>query len=289
MNVSTLICHRDVPIGLTCHHAFVRHVAGARLVVHDDGTLTDEDVERLVKALPVAAVVRRREADGIMQERLGRYPACARARSENVLMLKLFDVALMSDDADVRYCDTDVLFFRATSGLFERTLGRPPAVFMQDSNHAYSARPWHLLGPAAMRLPGYLNSGMFVFRRNQFDLDYLEWLLSREAIWAMFARIPVWAEQTCWAALAYRAGCGLWDVAHIAVVDADWSLHRRTVAAHFVSSSRHRLVEVLRQTAGTASPDQEPVAVPVIHARECSAFELGRSQIARRLRRACGS
>ena len=288
VNVSTLICHRDVSMGLTCHDAFVRHVAGARLVVHDDGTLTDEDVERLAKALPVAEVLRRHQADEIMQERLAQYPRCARARSENVLMLKLLDVALMSSEADIRYCDTDVLFFRAAPGLFERPPGGPAAVFMQDSNHAYSARPWHLLGPAAMRLPGYLNSGLFMFRRDRFDLEYLEWLLSKESIRAIFARIAVWAEQTCWAALAHRAGCGLWDAARIAVVDADWMLERQTVAAHFVSSSRHRLAEVLRQTTDAGASEREPVTVPVIESRECSAFELGRSQIARRLRRACG-
>jgi len=275
-------------MGLTCLDAVVRCVAGVRLVVHDDGTLTDEDVACLAKGLPVAEMLRRRQADEIMQERLSRYPACARARRENVLMLKLFDVALMSGDADIRYCDTDVLFFRATSCLFERTPGGPAAVFMQDSNHAYSARPWHLLGPEAMRLPGHLNSGLFMFRRDRFDLDYLEWLLSREAIRAVFAHISVWAEQTCWAALAHRAGCGLWDAECIAVVDADWTLEHRTVAAHFVSSSRHRLAEVLQQTQGAGAREPAPLTVPVIESRECSAYELGRSQIVRRLRRACG-
>ena len=288
LRVSTLICHRDVPLGLHCLDSLVKSVPGASLVVHDDGTLTNEDVESLSKTLPVAEFVPRRRADELVHEALRRYPACSRMRGENVLMLKLFDVALMSVDADIRYCDTDVLFFRSTSDLLERAPGEPAAVFMQDSNHAYSARPWHLLRFPELRLPGYLNSGLFMYRRDAFDLDYLEWLLSKDAIRTVFTRIAVWAEQTCWAALAHRAGCGLWDAARIAVVDARWRLDSRAVAAHFVSSSRYRHAEVLRQIADADAPDPEPVKVPVIESRECSAFELGRSQMVRRLRRACG-
>jgi len=111
--------------------------------------------------------------------------------------------------------------------------------------------------------------------------------LSKDAIQAVFTRIPVWAEQSCRAALVHRAGCGPRDAACIAVVDADWSLDRRAVAAHFVSSSPHRLAEVLRQIADADALNPEPVKVPVIESRECSAFELGRSPIAR-LRRPCG-
>lgn len=275
-------------IGLRCLGSLVRSVTGVSLILHDDGTLTDEDIENLKETLPVAEVVRRRRADEIMQEELRRYPACARLRGENVLMLKLFDVALMSSDKDIRYCDTDVLFVRGALGLFERTRGGPAAVFMRDSNHAYSVRPWHLLGPDAMRLPQYVNSGLFMFRRDGFDLEFLEWLLSKDRIRAIFAHIASWAEQTCWAALGFRAGCGLWDQERIAVVNDNWMLGDRTVAAHFVSSSRHRLAEVLRQVSGANPPDREPVSIPIVESRQCSAFELGKSQIARRLRRACG-
>jgi len=63
-------------------------------------------------ALPVADIMLRRHADEVVPEALRCYPACITVRGENVLMLKLFDVALMSGDADIRYCDTDILFFR---------------------------------------------------------------------------------------------------------------------------------------------------------------------------------
>lgn len=275
-------------MGLRCLGSLVQSVTDARLVVHDDGSLTDEDVESLSEFLPVAEIVRRRRADEFIDEQLRRYPACARIRGENVLMLKLFDVALMSSDVDIRYCDTDVLFLRRTSGLFERTRDDPAAVFMRDSNHAYSVRPWHLLGREAMHLPRYVNSGLFVFRRDGFDLDFLEWLLSRKSIQEIFSHIASWAEQTCWAALGHRAGCGLWDKEWIAVVNENWSPTARTVAAHFVSSYRYRLAEITPQAGGAGSVDGEPVEVPVTASSECSAIELGVSQIARRVRRACG-
>jgi hypothetical protein len=128
-----------------------------------------------------------------------------------------------------------------------------------------------------------------MFRRDQFDLEFLEWLLSRDGIRAIFTHIASWAEQTCWAALGFRAGCGLWDQKHIAVVDDSWMPRDEIVAAHFVSSSRHRLAEVLRGVSGAKSPDGGPVSIAVTESRECSAFELGRSQLARRIQRVCGS
>jgi hypothetical protein len=112
-------------MGLQCLGSLVRSVPGVSLVVHEDGTLTDEDVEKLKGAFPLQQLVRRRDADEAMREALDRYPACSRMRSENTLMLKLFDVALMSSDVDIRYCDTDVLFFRRVAGLFERASGTP--------------------------------------------------------------------------------------------------------------------------------------------------------------------
>jgi hypothetical protein len=282
MNVSSLICHRDVAMGIECLGSMARSVDDIRFTLHDDGTLTGEDRAVLRRALPVDVIVERRDADEAMTEKLGRYPACRRARGENVLMLKLLDVALRSD-GDIRYCDTDVLFIRPAVGLFESP-GR--AVFMHDIDNGYAVRPWQLWPGNGVRLPRCLNSGLFAFPRVQFDLDYLEWLLSRERFRRIFAHIAVWAEQTCWAALAFRAGCRLWDPRRIAVVDPKWTLSERTVAAHFVSSARDRLPRALADSARLKHAAAIVPQVETVDARECSAFILAKSQLLRRLRRA---
>ena len=284
MNVATLICHRDVAMGIRCLGSLARSVSGLRLVLHDDGTLTTEDIAKLRQALPVQAVVERRFADEAVQDRLGHYPACRRARNQNILMLKLFDVALLGD-GEIRYCDTDILFFRPVAKLFDLPGAGLRAVFMHDANHAYSVRPWHLWPGNGLRLPRYLNSGLFVFSRGAFDLDYLEWLLSRASLRRTFAHIPVWAEQTCWAALAFRAGCGLWDPQQLAVVNDAWEWNQRTVAAHFVSSSRARLASM----PDVPTPEDVPVTVRVLEASNCGPLTLAKSQLVRRMRRAAGA
>ena len=48
------------------------------------------------------------------------------------------------------------------------------------------------------------------------------------------------------------------------------------------------LADALRQAEGLGTAQVEPVAVPVLASRECTAFELVGTQLARRLRRACG-
>ena len=284
LQVATLICHRDVAMGIQCLGSLVRSADDIRLALHDDGTLTEDDCAALRRALPVAAIIHRRQADDAMADRLSRYPACSRARRENILMLKLFDVALLGED-DIRYCDTDVLFMRPVAGVFEPRES-PAALFMHDIDHGYAVRPWHLWPGNGMRLPRCLNSGLFVFPRRHFDLDYLEWVLSRESLRRIFSHIAVWAEQTCWAALAFRAGCRLWDPERIAVVDDKWTLRERTVAAHFVSSARGRLPQVVAQAAQLDRPRGAVPTIDALEAGECTAFALAKSQLLRRLGRA---
>jgi hypothetical protein len=278
------MCHRDVAMGIQCLSSLARTVSGIRLIVHDDGTLTADDIAMLRQALPVQAIISRRDADEIMAQALRSHPACRRARAENVLMLKLFDVALTRVD-DIRYCDADIFFVRPAPKLFDAP-DSLRAVFMQDTDQAYSVRPWHLLPGNGLRLPSYLNSGLFVFSRSAFDLDYLEWLFSRENLQRTFAYIACWAEQTCWAALAFRAGCGFWDPQRVAVVNGAWALEERTVAAHFVSSWRSRLAQVLDQVASQNLANNAPAAVSVIAASECNFVTLAKSQLLRRVRRA---
>src|ERR1700724_2016179 len=147
--VSTLLGHAHVEMALRCLGSLLAlSAAPLRLRIHDDGSLTGADLERLAAGLGTPSVVSRREADERLADLLDRHPAARAFRLANPLALKLLDVPLLAAPAaagePLAYCDSDVLFLRRFSGLFELPPGAG-ALFMHDPQNAYSVRSWDLL------------------------------------------------------------------------------------------------------------------------------------------------
>lgn len=277
-SVSTLLGHAHVEMALACLESLLRYSAEPlRLCIHDDGTLTGEDRDRLAAGLGDPVFVPRGEADGRAEAVLAGRPALRAFRASNPLALKLIDVPLLSQD-DLAYCDSDVLFLRPFSGLFAFPGAETGAVFMSDRQNAYSLRSWHLLRHGRLRLPCRVNSGVLLFRTRFYDPDLLEWYFGRPE----FQLTPVWAEQTAWALLGERAGCRLWDPLLIRLPDVDDP--GDAVALHFVSPLRSRLSKALGQAADRTG--EPPVTVGTVPARRCHAWNLawteGKRKLARR-------
>lgn len=266
--VSTLLGHAHVDMALVCLGSLLRCSASpVRLRIHDDGSLTAADLERLAAGLGEPAVLPRREADERLADRLAGRPAARAFRFANPLALKLLDVPLLAEAAagePLAYCDADVLFLRPFSGLFEL----PPAagaLFMHDPQNAYSVRSWHLLRERRLRLAGHVNTGVIACRAGCFDLDLVEWFLSRP----QYRFAPVWVEQTCWALLGGQAGCRLLDPAAVSIPVPGREPPAGQVALHFVSPVRGllgRYTERLAERRPPAAPEPpaglEPPLVP---------------------------
>jgi hypothetical protein len=264
LSVSTLLCHRDMAMGLRCFRSLDGYSdKPIEFVVHDDGSLSAEDRELLLdpgrSGIRVARIVPRREADETIGAKLAAYPYCAALRKRQAYGLKLFDVPFLSEEPVVRYMDSDVLFFRPICGLFAMREDQD-CIFMQDCLNAYALRPWHLLG-RGMALPQKINSGLFALRPKVMDLDRTEWLLAKDL--PVFHKLP-WFEQTCWAWLSTQHRGFVWDVAQIGVVEASTVFDEGLVAAHFVTPSRGRLAEIASVPASTSQPAiavrQQPMA-----------------------------
>jgi hypothetical protein len=253
--VRTLIGHKHVDVGLRCLASLVRLSSEPiRLHIHDDGTLTEADSELLLADLPGSVIVNRPEADAIVLPLLKRYPKCRAYREQQVLALKLIDMALMESE-ELAYCDSDVLFLRPHTGLFAWPNEQTGAMFMQDIQDAYSLRPWHVYPAGQVRIPRRTNSGLIFFRRSAYDLDFVEWLLGQPRLEGVFAKRAHWIEQTCWAALGWRAGCYLWSAwQFIIATQAMTGLSDETVGIHFVAAARSKLKQFSEPSiAGTAT------------------------------------
>jgi hypothetical protein len=284
--VSTLLGHGHVEMALFCLGSLLRFSASPiRLRVHDDGTLTGGDLERLAAGLGEPEVVARREADERLAGFLAARPATRAFRERNPLALKLVDAVVLADGGDaLAYCDSDVLFLRRFARLFEVPPGSG-ALFMCDPQNAYSVRSWHLVRERRLRLAGRVNSGIIGFRRGSFDPDLVEWFLSRPE----YRFAPVWVEQTCWALLGQAAGCRLLDPAAVSIPAPGGAVPPATVALHFVSPVRHLLERRRAEAARGEEPgepgDGGPVEVATFPAPRLTAFSLAASEARRRLRR----
>jgi hypothetical protein len=290
--VASLLGHRHVEMAVLCLGSLLRGAAEPlALRLHDDGSLTGEDRERLAAALGEPEVVPRSEADERVVDVLSGRPALAAFRRSNPLALKLVDAVLYARDeagTELAYCDTDVLFLRPFAGLFPPGAGAvsatATATFMADHQNAYSVRSWHLaryLVRGRLRLARRVNSGVIQFPTAAWDPDLLEWYLGRPE----FGFAPVWAEQTAWALLGAAAGCRLFDPRQIAIptVGPPDELDKR-VALHFVNPVR-ALLPLWESRAVRAGDGRPPVAIERVPAGRCGPLGLAADEVRRRLAR----
>lgn len=279
--VTSLLGHRQVEMALACLGSLLRYCAEPlRLLLHDDGSLTASDRERLEAALGGPEIRSREEADEGVADALARYPAARALRRGNPLGLKLLDVPLLAAGETLSFCDADVLFLRPFSGLFRLPGAGVGALFMSDRQNAYSVRSWHLLRHRRLRLPRRINTGIVHSRAASYDLDLLEWYLSHPA----FHFAPEWAEQTAWALLGQRAGCRRVDPGQLAFPPAaDDPAPGDPVAFHFVSPLRRHLTPILARSRDRSH--EEPVVIRSLPARSLMPWHLALDELRRRLRR----
>lgn len=212
-----------------------------RLVIHEDGSLTGGDKERIETRLPGTRILQRRDADAIMAEKLASHSNARSFRDGSVWGLKLLDVVL-SEPGLCFYVDGDIRFFRPFRGLFADGAARGRCVFLRDTAwQSYSVRPWHLLDRRGLSVASGINTGLTLCDPAIFDLDFVDWFLGQPD-WRV---IPAWTEPTCWAALALR------DNGHAVIPEQLTNLYpnaritERTLGGHFLSAYRNLWQEQL--------------------------------------------
>ncbi|WP_416666464.1 hypothetical protein [Egbenema bharatensis] len=253
------------------------------LILHDDGTLMADDRERLKLNLHGVSFVSRSEADELTQQQLKGYPNCFQYRhgsahqTQHILSLKLFDVALLSHDT-IAYCDSDILFLKPFCQLFNFPDSSTSALFMKDFRESYSIHFLKLLKSNEIQLPSKVNAGLIFFKKRNFDLDFVEWLLKQEEFKYIFA----FTEQTCWAALGYRAHCRFWDPQQIQMIHQKAPVTQQTIAGHFTTPYRYLLRQYFARDPAhnpvepaSVSPES-PTVINTIPAVDCHPISLAK-------------
>lgn len=283
--VRTLIGHNQVEVGLRCLASLLRFTSESlSLIIHDDGTLTGDDCKELIGRLSGAEILSRDEADAIVDPLVKRHPKCRAYRERHPFALKLIDMALIQSE-ELAYCDSDVLFLKPHSGLFSMPEPRTAAIFMQDIQDAYSLRPWHIYPIGKVRVPQRVNSGLILFRSAAYDLDFVEWMLNREELSEVFQKRPHWIEQTCWAALGWRAGCRVWSERQFIIATPSMKdFSDETIAIHFVAACRGKLGDFSAQSSSSSSPSDAATVIRSAPARISSPLRMFGQDLLNKLR-----
>jgi len=268
MLVHTLACEAHLWFAIPCLESLLAcSEEPVRLVIHDDGSLTEESFARFVTAFPDAVLVRRRAADEQLAEALTRFPSMKEARSHLPHVLKLFDTTMTHPEAIVCYVDTDVLFQKRFRGLFPESveaagsnqasglaqangLAKASAgAFMMDRANCFGAHPGDFWPLGPLRLARQLNSGLFWVKRDRIDYDRMEYLFKR---WgpARIKKYHGWFEQTIWADHAWRTRCSLFDPDQFGTASAEGN--SKLVGVHYVTPTRNMLKA--RLESGIATP-----------------------------------
>jgi hypothetical protein len=177
------------------------------LCVHDDGTLTPEQVEQTRGHFPDARVISRAEADAAVLPSLVGAPRCHEFRRTNLLAPKVFDFAHYLRSDRMLLLDSDVLFFAEPAALLRRV--EDPAYLRNTVNgdvaSAYTVELADAKRCAGIDMIERFNSGLGLIHKESIRTDWLEEFLGLPGVIGHFWRI----EQTLFALSSSRFGCEL--------------------------------------------------------------------------------
>jgi hypothetical protein len=256
LEVHNLVCHRDISIALICLKSLLAtSQEKLQIVVHDDGSLTDEDKTCIRAQLPDSILVSRDQADHELAIVLDGLPTIRKARLKLPHLLKVLDVPMLCRSDNVCFVDSDVLFLRAHRGLFEISKTRSAcARFMLDIRtcHGFRLKDFWPLGPVSPI--ARLNSGLFCIKRNVIDFDWVEAVCSRVGL-PQILQHRSWFEQGLWAAIAARVGCEMIDRSQIATAEVASQIPQDPIALHFITPVRALLEHYIQRVQASRSAE----------------------------------
>lgn len=173
------------------------------LCIHEDGSLTPEQIQQLQSHFPRARVVDRATADAFVFSQLAAYPRCLKFRQTNLLSPKVFDFLLYLNSDRLLLLDSDVLFFQTPTALLHSLDDSSYSLNLlnRDIASAYTVEP-ETAASVGVELRPRLNSGLGLIHRRSLNLAWLEEFLELPNILR-----HVWrTEQTLYALCSSRFG-----------------------------------------------------------------------------------
>lgn len=207
IEVHMLLNHQRIYEGMWTLYSFIHFAQKeCHIIVHDDGTLTPLDIEKLNKLFPGCKVISRSTADVIVlgyfkQHGLQR---CLRLRQSLIFTLKLFDPFFFQNSRHFILLDSDVLFFAPPHEVvadFESSDQNMQLVdlYSLDNGYRYSLEPQELRVLLGKKCIERFNPGLLRASHNTVDFQRIEGFLQHPGFWTPDGGGDYYAELTLWA------------------------------------------------------------------------------------------
>jgi hypothetical protein len=202
---------RQATMGLWASWSTLRFFPGARLVIHSDGSLSNESTFAWQRMAPGTRIVSREENLEAMQRRFATFPRLHDWSRSYHFGLKIGGFYSVAEADVLLEIDSDTLTLRKPEALLE-FLGNPGKrlAWNEDLKPCY-AYPEDILrenlGASMGTMPKRLNAGYMMVRRpTDTDWTFLETSLEKLSQDPRVDVLRFWMHQTLWALLASRMG-----------------------------------------------------------------------------------
>ena len=176
---------------------------GWPVVIHDDGTLSEEAQAKLCELFEGCRIITRAESDRVMARALRPFPWCADYRAAHPLAIKIFDMAHFAEGDRYIVLDSDILFFGQPKEIVDWAQG-PVARdcwFNEDVQEAALITAAEAREELNVKLWSRVNSGLCLMYKPSVDFDFCDRALAITSI----LRGQIWRiEQTLFALCASR-------------------------------------------------------------------------------------
>lgn len=181
--VHIVTCEKDFLDAMWCLKTFY-HYSGLRpkLVIHEDGSLSENSIQKFIKHFVNCRVIRRKDADEDLKRFLAGYQYCQknRLRKGFFCALKLFDVFYCAETDKLLLLDSDILFFKKPVEII-KYIEEGKSFFNSDYQDAYSKPVSELNKNFGINIFSKVNAGLMFLRKEYYinNLDFMEYYFER--------------------------------------------------------------------------------------------------------------
>jgi len=150
---------------------------------HEDGTLTEQDIDVLEKTFPGIVIFRRKEEDVTVAAYLSskRMVNCARLRSHFIFSIRLFDMLARKRTPYLIQIDSDVLFFSKPTEILDIIqTGKANGCYNRDVIDAYTFDKAAISKYIDKPVVNNFNAGVFLHNFDEAFWDFAENVLAHE-------------------------------------------------------------------------------------------------------------
>lgn len=243
VSVHMLVSEKTWHAGLLAIASFEFHTGRQwEICLHDDGSISPESREKILRFVPGIRFITRREADQQTGEFLAGHPRCLSNRSRHNLFLKFFDTMAYVRKRRFIVLDSDVIFFRPPAELLAWVdTGAETCLYNEDTREKYCISREEIEKSLPVTLLPRFNSGLVLMQKEAMSLDLAERLIQP---FENSAYAPQFFEQTLYALMASANPGG--GGALPRTYNISWGYWRDpgSICRHYVGHFKHDLLYI---------------------------------------------